>query len=462
MQELINLLNNSQTDLLKRVLEYAKLHGYTKYTSTLEEAWVASISGLSKALTDAIKHNKKVPEIEVDTDFGQNPIAAFGLLEARKHRERGISLEMFLALMKYYRQAYLDLVEDKISVPEKQSLFLLWINRFFDQNEISFCFEWTSQTNISLLAHLQLANRDLTNEKNKYLTIYESMPTPAIILDADHRIININYAAQQLLQEKTLSPGHAYYSALPVKPQLSDALPWIYNEFMSFYYETGAEKSIEKYFESPSLGRRNLLVKFHKMLDVSNKFEGTVILINDLTEHKNIENQLRELSFRDQLTGLYNRAYMKEETIRLSSGRFNPVAFISIDVDGLKLINDNLGHSAGDAVLITVSSIIKKTFRKNDVIVRLGGDEFIILLPSSDEDTVDRICRQLRHEVDEHNRTHQDIPISISIGWSLGNLGDNQNYHELIKEADSRMYDDKKINHAQFEMIFWSFIKKRI
>lgn len=455
MQKFIDLINSNQAFLLKRILEYAKRYGYVKYTSTLEEAWIASVGGLSKTLVSAMQLGPSIPEIQVDYDFLNCPIAAFGIVEAQKHRQRGVSLEMFLSLMKYYRQSYLDLVKDTIAEPEAQHFFQLWILRFFDITEIAFCSEWNMQSNDAKLGELQQANRRLTNEKNKYLTIYESTPTSALILDADHRCSNMNYAAQQLLQKSTHAPGYIYYADAAENLQLGELLPGLVDAYMEFYNGSAAEKSFEADFDSPSMGIRNLLVKFRKMLDVSDKFEGTVILLNDMTEFKGIEDQLRSLSFHDQLTGLYNRAYMEEELIRLSSGRVNPVAFISIDIDGLKLVNDNYGHSAGDALLITVSLLLKRCFRKNDVLVRFGGDEFIIILPTCDAETVNKACQKIRGEINKHNKNSANFPISLSIGATSGNLLCSSNSREFLKDADRKMYAEKQTNHPQYETLFW-------
>lgn len=451
MQALIELIKENQSFLLKRTLWYAKLHGYVKYTSTLEEAWIASISGLSDALINAIASDPKVPEIEVDHNFADNPISEFGVVEAQKHRHRGVSLEMFMSLMKYYRQSYLDLVSELIKDQVKKEIYLLWVTRFFDHNEISYCSEWAAISRETIISELQTSNRNITNEKNKYLTIFESMSTPALILDSKNRCINMNYSAQQLLQENAKSPGHIYYSESPDQFELKDLLPWLSNEYIEYFNSGESELSIQKDFDSFFNGKRNLVISFHRMLDVSGKFDGTVILINDMTEHINIEEQLRYLSFHDVLTGLYNRAYMEQEVIRLAD--VDPMGFISIDVDGLKLVNDNIGHHAGDALLTNISQILKKCSRKSDIIVRYGGDEFLILMPFGDEETVENTCQKIRDEITLHNTTHF-MPISISMGWSVGKLSLNSNIHGIIKEADYQMYMDKEMNRPRYEALF--------
>lgn len=458
MQKLCDLVNNNQSYLVKRVLSYAKLHNYVKYTSTLEEAWIVSIAGLSTALLNAVSLDAQVPEIDVDHDFAHNQIASFGVTEAQKHRPRGVSLEMFLGLMKYYRQSYLDLIKESIQDQEQQELYMLWVNRFFDHNEISFCLEWTAQTKEAKISELQIANRKLTNEKNKYLTIFESMSTPAVLLDAENRCINMNFSAQRLFQGERQSPGSIYYSTLPTKLNVHDFLPWLSNEFTDFCQGDKLELSIEKEFAAANRQKKKFIIKFHRMLDVSEKYDGTIILFDDVTELKEIEAQLRHMSFHDILTGLYNRNYMEQEIMRVSAGGYDPVGFISIDVDGLKLVNDNCGHVAGDTLLITVGQIIKSCFREGDIIARIGGDEFAVLLPMSDAVAVQKACRRIKNKLFEHNLVKLNMPISISIGWSIGHPCISDVLDKIIVEADSLMYAEKRDNRSKYATLF----KKRL
>ena len=453
MEALKDLVLNHQSFLIKRTLEYARLHNYVKYTSTLEEAWVKSISGLSEALLRCISMGE-IPEIDVDQDNLHDPITSFGVMEAQLHRHRGIRLEMFLGLMKYYRQSYLDLIIESISQREKRNLYLLWVNRFFDRNEIAFCVEWIGLPSDAVNSELQAANRKLANEKNKYLTIFESIPAPIVLLDAKKNLRNMNYAAQQLLHQGMKSPGYIYYNDSQQFIKGETVLPWIVDEIRDFYESERLDATMERDYVSPSHGKRNLTVKFHRMLDVSNKFEGTIIIFSDITERKKIEEQLRHLSFHDMLTGLYNRTYLTQEMIRLSAGRLNPIGVISCDIDGLKLVNDTLGHNAGDALITTVSQIILGCFRENDVVARVGGDEFLVLLPSSNCEVVQEACQRIRGKIAEYNLREAKAPISISAGWSSGNPASYTDIEELIKTADSRMYKEKKNNHPQYANLF--------
>lgn len=452
MEKLIELIQKNQSFLLKRTLYYAKRHDYVKYTSTLEEAWVASISGLSDALVECIKNEKEVPEIDVDQDFLNDQKSIFGVTEARKHRERGITLEMFLGLMKYYRQSYLDLIW-AFDSNKNYILYSLWINRFFDQNEIAFCVEWNEQSGEALLSELQNSNRALSNEKNRYLTIFESIPAPVILLDDKNICHNINFAAQQLFFENVNSPGHIYYSESYIMQSAKELLPWMIEDIDAFCRRKETETTIEKVFDSPENGKRNLNIKFHRMLDVSGKFEGTVIIFTDQTELKQIEEQLRSMSFHDALTGLYNRTYLIQEFRRIITGRFNPVGIISCDIDGLKLVNDNLGHHSGDALIIAVGNLLLSCFSENDVVCRIGGDEFLVVMHRVNDETVVRACRRIRDQIAEYN-TKNKLSVSISIGWSVGNLIEIQDAFEAIKEADNQMYSEKKENHIKYTALF--------
>ena len=181
-------------------------------------------------------------------------------------------------------------------------------------------------------------------------------------------------------------------------------------------------------------------------------WERVFISIVDITERKQAEEDLRFISFHDALTGLYNRAYFEEEIDRLNSSRQYPVSMIACDLDGLKQINDQLGHDAGDKAIKATAKILRAgVFRKEDVIARTGGDEFVILLPSVDIGENPAILQRLERSIVDYNQSDEEDglyrPISLSHGWAVVPPGGS--LEEGYKQADKDMYNNKMKNKSK-------------
>jgi len=285
---LSQLVLDSEDWLMDRILEYAQARGYTIYTSTLKEAWRLSISGLSKSLLQAIGMGLEKLELFPEEDYKVDPIASFGVREAKLHRERGVELGMFLSLMKYYRQTYLDLIYSAGFESDYLQECRLIVIRFFDRVELGFCTEWASHGESAKTHELQAKNRDMTNEKNKYLTIFESLQEPAILLDVDNRVVNVNHAWIQLFEGEAV-PGSVYYGREPVERNL----PWLADGLRVVADAVTYEQVLEKTVET-ARGTRDFFVKIKRMQDVSNKFAGAVILLTDITDLKHLQASLQE------------------------------------------------------------------------------------------------------------------------------------------------------------------------
>ena len=164
--------------------------------------------------------------------------------------------------------------------------------------------------------------------------------------------------------------------------------------------------------------------------------------LTDITERKQLEEKLVYFSMHDALTGLYNRAFFEEELLRLNDGRYSPVAIIICDVDGLKLCNDSFGHVLGDRLIQSAASVLSQTFRSSDVVSRIGGDEFAVLLPQITREAVEAAIGRLHAAVDNLNANNDGFLLSLSTGMSISQ-GDSFNLLRMFKEADNNMYREK-------------------
>ncbi|WP_378954022.1 HD domain-containing phosphohydrolase [Pelosinus sp. sgz500959] len=161
---------------------------------------------------------------------------------------------------------------------------------------------------------------------------------------------------------------------------------------------------------------------------------------------KQDEIRLQYLSFRDSLSGLYNRRYFEEEMRRMDKRREGSVGLIILDVDGLKLVNDIFGHDCGDIQLINVAKLLTGCFRERDVIARIGGDEYAILLHDADIPTVKAVCERVQKRILVGN-LENNPPLSLSIGFAVSD-DPSTPMRELFKQADNNMYREK-LSHGQ-------------
>lgn len=184
------------------------------------------------------------------------------------------------------------------------------------------------------------------------------------------------------------------------------------------------------------------------------EFDGQPSLLGvavDITKDKEAENEIRYLSYHDKLTGLFNRAYCEEMMNRFAEPQYMPLSMIVGDLNGLKLINDAFGHHTGDLLLKGVAEVMQRFCRSQDIVARWGGDEFVMLLPNTDEIKAARIGAGIRTGCLEV----PGLPVQASISLGISARRDlEQSVEELSKEAEDRMYRakllDSKSNRSHF------------
>lgn len=189
------------------------------------------------------------------------------------------------------------------------------------------------------------------------------------------------------------------------------------------------------------------------ILDQDNRWTGTVFTFSDYSDMRIKEEEIRYLSYHDQLTGLFNRHYFEEAINRLEQGRYLPLSLVMIDVNGLKMTNDAFGHAMGDLLLKSVANHLKAVCRADDIVARVGGDEFVLLLPKTDHHQLTRITSALKlgpRGVEAIQVDTEEGVRMLLLSYAVGTITKHDSYediHHLIRVAENNMYQNKMEEH---------------
>ncbi len=163
--------------------------------------------------------------------------------------------------------------------------------------------------------------------------------------------------------------------------------------------------------------------------------------IEDITERRAAQEKVWYVSTHDQLTGLFNRIYFQAEINRMEKSRRYPVSILYVDVIGLKLVNDEQGHEAGDDLLRRTGQVLLSAFRAEDVVARIGGDEFGVILPNTGSVSTDAIVSRVKTHLNSHNQSHHNAPLALAMGIATVEYGES--LREAEKSAEKRLNDAK-------------------
>jgi len=267
-----------------------------------------------------------------------------------------------------------------------------------------------------------------------------------IIIDEYENIISVNSTCEKALGYKL--------SELVGKNINTIISPW--KEITYYKEEFPAEiNSAILYCKTKNSKDLPIRIQVSEVIDNVGEKVGSVVICQDMTlienlnqeieKHRKNEDKLNYLSLHDPLTGLYNRRQFEYELQKLESENQVAIGIVICDVDGLKLVNDIMGHNEGDKLLIRCAGIITKAFEGYGNVFRTGGDEFAVIVPKADIREIKERKKHINEYIQKLNNEYTGFYMSISIGYAVYR-GMGNNIVEVYKEADNMMYHEKLYN----------------
>ncbi len=339
-----------------------------------------------------------------------------------------------------------------------------FVNRITINNDLSIRFptsgddELTNFTKVlnQMITSLEQSRFDLEESKQKLMDIIEFFPDATLVIDGEHKVVAWNRAMEKLTavkKEEMIGKGDYLY-AIPFygkpRPILIDLVNADPAELKKYYnqVERNGSTIYTEVYTKITVKEENVYlgITASPLLNSQGEMAGAIQSLRNISTQKKAEEDLKYLSLHDQLTGLYNRSYFEEEIRRLDSGRNHEAGVIMCDVDGLKLVNDSLGHSTGDKLLKAAATVLKNSFRSNDMVARIGGDEFAVLIPQSNEKVLESAQNRIEKAVELYNRDNPELPLSISMGWAF-RKDPGVSLKQIIEEADNNMYRNKLLRN---------------
>jgi diguanylate cyclase (GGDEF)-like protein len=421
---------------MQRVLGYARRHGFTRHTSTIQEALRASIAGLSAGLVTSLEAQHTRLELDPDDDFTEDPVAAFGALEARRHRVRGVPFRVIMGLLKIYRQSYLDLANDAEGLHQHTAL-PRHIMRFFDRVEIASCIEWSSTPHHALIAELQESIRTGTIEKNWYLSILDGLARPMLFVNPSGKVEYANRSACELLFDLHTPAGSRAAASRSLPP-----LPgWLSAEITRLAEGEDDVVHLEREMIYQKTTRW-FQIRLENSLDISGKFIGTAVGFSDITELRHAQAELVKLARYDKLREIEARM---EEALQTARRYALPLSLCLCDIDHFKSVNDTHGHQAGDLVIAGFANILRVGLRNTDLAGRYGGDEFCLLLSGTSAGQAVKGLDRIRSNV-EHWRAELTDGNSVCVTGSFGvaEYEPRGTSAALIAASDRALYEAKR------------------
>ncbi len=285
----------------------------------------------------------------------------------------------------------------------------------------------------------EFLEKSLKASEEKYRGLIDSALAGIIELNRDGIILNINKTALELLNCNKTDMLNKHFTSVDAIEEKN-----LSQYFQLFDYAASGDRKLsgEAVFKDKRGNEIFVETRFN-LIKSGAKVIIIQVVINDVTERKKIENELKYLRFHDPLTGLFNRSYMDEEIKRLNAKRQQPLSFIIGDINGLKLVNDAFGNDEGDRLLCRVADVFRKACRKEDIISRYGEDEFAVLLPKINKETVSGIRKRILEMCSEISK--EQFHFILSLGAATRE-DPERDFKDIITDARDSMQKSKLIS----------------
>jgi diguanylate cyclase (GGDEF)-like protein/PAS domain S-box-containing protein len=291
------------------------------------------------------------------------------------------------------------------------------------------------------ITDLKVTEEKLAVSEKKWEKTFDTIPDLILVIDNQHKIVKANKAMVKKLGVKREEiTGRFCYDVMHGTDKPPSYCP---------HEKTLADgkERIKEVYEQNFNGF--YMVSASPIFDSEGRSLGVVEVARDITERRKMEEQLRVVAMTDELTGLFNRRgffTLSEKHCKLANRTKRKMSLLYLDLDNMKKINDKLGHNAGDQALMDTAKILKESFRESDIIARIGGDEFAVLLTEhSESDIEDTVTNNIRNNLNVHNRHGlRNYELSLSMGIVYYDPKNPCSVDSLLAKADAFMYNAKK------------------
>ncbi len=283
-------------------------------------------------------------------------------------------------------------------------------------------------------------NASLEQSNTLFSAILESSPDMVFFaLDQEYRYTAFNRRHQEnalLLWKNDIAVGREYFGGSISDTQREEMKKYfdrtLAGEYFNVVEESGSDREAMTYWQ----------MYFSPIKNAESRTIGLTCFTMNITALKRAQEKNVFLSYHDMLTNLYNRRFYEESLARMERDEVLPISVILGDLNGLKLVNDAFGHRTGDEILRQAADALRSACRKEDIIARWGGDEFIILLPGLDSLSAEKTVERIKKECEVRNV--RSIPIDISFGWYT-RTDPSEDMKTLLKNAEDIMFKNKII-----------------